>query len=355
MNNGVILDLPSYARVHAEQRHVQTPAKSARFTLLAFGVACLVLLCGSARANEVAVLNADTSGQDVERFSFVIHGDLTGGERPGIFAAAAEQIALLQPDFVIGVGDLIEGDGEDRAALNREWDSFEARAGRIGRPVYLVGGNHDLTSHLQREVWRERYGSTYFHFRHGGALFLVLDTEDYSAERREQISLARDEAAVVAASEGWEAWGRTPYAQMPERVTGAVSTRQRDYFLEVLGENADARWIFLFMHKAPWESAAPGPFHDLEQALGARNYTVFHGHEHAQRAEKRRGRDYIRLATTGGVQLGDNGRAVDHLTLVTVGDSVSIATLDLNGIRTPSGELPAAAAGLCFDTASCQE
>jgi hypothetical protein len=316
--------------------------------------AFLAVLSPLAAADPAPLLGAKEH-RDFNRFSFVVHGDLTGGERPGIFAVAAQQINLLQPDLVINVGDLIEGDGEDAAALHAEWDAYEQRARQIGRPVYLVGGNHDLTSALQREVWRERYGPTYYHFRYRDALFLVLDTEDYTAARRAEITAARDEANAIAAREGWDAFRRTAYAKMTERFAGTIGEAQADYFLDALAQNEDVRWTFLFMHKAPWEDATNAGFARIEEALASRPYTVFHGHEHAQAHVRRHGRDYIRLATTGGVQLPANGRSVDHLTLVNVGETVSAVTLDMAGIRTPAGGLPEGAAGLCFDEAACAE
>lgn len=308
----------------------------------------IILLAGlatlRASAQSLPMVGGDAGTATGERFSFVVHGDLTGGERPGIFALAARQIALLQPDFVISVGDLIEGDGQSAAALHHEWDAYEHRAETTQSPVYLVGGNHDLTSALQRDIWHERYGPTYYHFRYRDVLFLVLDTEDYTPERRAQIAAARDEANAVAASRGWDAFGETAYAKMPERSTGAIGPDQRDYFLKVLTDNVDVRWTFLFMHKAPWESDDSDGFARLEAALASRPYTLFHGHEHAQARVLRQGREYIRLATTGGVQFPDKGRSVDQVALVTVSERISVATLDLAGIRTSAGALPQPAA-----------
>jgi len=46
-------------------------------------------------------------GPDVFRFAIV--ADRTGQARPGVFEDAVEKLNLLQPDFVMSVGDLIEG------------------------------------------------------------------------------------------------------------------------------------------------------------------------------------------------------------------------------------------------------
>jgi len=335
-------------------RHAPRVPAAFRYRVLWLGLFLSLGLPGAASRAEAPRLFG-APALSAGSFSFVVHGDLTGGERAGIFAVAAQQIAMLQPTFVISVGDLIEGDGHDEAALHMEWQAYTERAKVMGVPLYPVSGNHDVTSPLQRRVWAERFGPTYYHFRFADTLFLVLDTEDYDDDRRAEVTRQRDEAQIVAQEEGWDAFAQTPYARMPERVTGAISRAQRDYFLDVLAANADVRWTFLFVHKAPWEGSGVATFAELEDALADRPYTVFHGHEHAQKVEARNGRDYIRLATTGGVQLVDKGRAVDHLALVTVGPRVSVVSLDLEGIRRPDGTLPAGSEGLCFDVRICGE
>ncbi len=66
---------------------------------------------------------------DPDAFRFAIVADLTGGERPGVFADAVGKLNMLQPEFVMSVGDLIEGYTGDEAELVRQWEAFEARAG----------------------------------------------------------------------------------------------------------------------------------------------------------------------------------------------------------------------------------
>jgi hypothetical protein len=56
-----------------------------------------------------------------ENFQFVIVTDRTGGRRPGVFSQAVEQINLMQPEFVLSVGDLIEGYTEDPGQWALEW------------------------------------------------------------------------------------------------------------------------------------------------------------------------------------------------------------------------------------------
>src|SRR4051794_3056546 len=45
---------------------------------------------------------------DPDQFRFAIVSDRTGGHRANVFAKAVHQINLMQPEFVMSVGDLIE-------------------------------------------------------------------------------------------------------------------------------------------------------------------------------------------------------------------------------------------------------
>lgn len=288
-----------------------------------------------------------------DKFTFAIHSDLTGGERPDIFATAMAQLALLRPEFLISIGDLIEGGGT-RKELIAEWDSYDARIQSLNAPVFYAGGNHDLSSALEREVWAERYGPFYYHFRYKDVLFLVLDSEDVAPDRRDTIAAARAEAVEIFKTEGPEAFAATPYGQSPERESGAISKAQADYFTKAIADNPDVRHSFVFVHKPVWLRKDGTPFQRIEQALAGHAYTVFNGHVQAYSHRVRHAQDYIQLATTGGKQFPDLGFSEDHITLVTVsGKDVAIANLMLAGIRDKTGAIPNNGGALCFSTAEC--
>ena len=288
------------------------------------------------------------------KFTFAIFSDLTGGEREHVFEIAVAQLNLLRPELIINVGDLIEGDSGSEAGLNSEWDSFDRRANRARAPVFYVGGNHDLTGELLRDVWRDRYGPTYYHFVYKDVLFIVLDTEDNTLERIREIERIRNEGLRVIDERGWDAFGETEYATLPERRFGNITDAQRDYVLRAIAENPTVRWTFLFMHKAIWTSPTPTAFAAIEEALADRPYTVFFGHHHVYSHSRRNGRDYIGLATTGGVQFPEDGLSVDHVTLVTVDDDgADIANIEMSGIRDKTGQIPLGGDAVCFDAAAC--
>ncbi len=288
-------------------------------------------------------------------FTFAVFSDLNGGERDRIFEVAVEQLNLLRPEFIVSVGDLIDGGTEDRYRLADEWDWFDARADRAVAPVFYVGGNHDLTNLTMREVWEERYGARYYHFLYKDVLFLVLDTEDHEPERMRAIYEARDTfIQLQAAGYGWEDLEGTTYFNMPERTNGNVGAAQSDYVLRTLANHPDVRWTFIFMHKPTWRSESDPEFLAIEEALAARPYTLFNGHLHTYSHTIRNGHDYIMLGTTGGSQNPSSEKAFDHLTLVRVTpEGPVIANLRMDGILDRTGQVPLGGDTLCFQASHC--
>jgi hypothetical protein len=329
----------------------------------------LITACASSQPlkQESPVFQHDIQGQQTpwnhsnfdnekSKFTFALFSDLTGGEREGIFEVAIEQLRLLRPELIISVGDLIEGGTTDRDQLGREWESFDQRANRAQAPVFHVGGNHDLTHPVMWEEWEKRYGQRYYHFIYKDVLFLVMDTEDNTPETQKHIFEIRAEAIRLIDAEGWDALPGTEYGQLVERESGRISAGQADYFRDVIAQNPQVRWTFVLMHKPAWERPDEENFSTVEAALAARPYTVFHGHVHSYQHEQRHGRDYIRLATTGGVQKATMPMPVDHVTLVTVSEEgIDIANLRLSGIFDKTGKIPLNGEDLCFEIKKCNK
>lgn len=289
-----------------------------------------------------------------DKFTFAVFSDLTGGERDRIFEIAVAQLNLLRPELIINVGDLIDGGTEDIGEIDAQWDSFDERADEARAPVFYVGGNHDLSGSVLQGVWDERIGRRYYHFVYKDVLFLVLDTEDNTPERTQEIFEIRQAGIEVYMNEGPAAFEETEYASLPEKSSGNLTVEQSAYFVDAIASNTDVRWTFLFLHKAPWERAEDTNFAPIESALADRPYTVFNGHIHAYEHIQRLGRDYIRLATTGGEHFPDLTMSIDHVTLVTVDDhGVDIANLKMSGIFDKTGHIPLDGDDVCFEMARC--
>src|SRR5580658_814270 len=54
-------------------------------------------------------------------FRFAIVSDRTGGPRDGVWERAMEQLNRMQPEFVMCVGDLIQGITQNLEVMNKQW------------------------------------------------------------------------------------------------------------------------------------------------------------------------------------------------------------------------------------------
>ncbi|GEA59359.1 metallophosphoesterase family protein [Vibrio comitans] len=251
---------------------------------------------------------------------FAVIGDLTGGERKGVYSDAVNALSLMQPDFILSVGDLIEGGTEELATMNSEWRAFADITKRSEIPFYPVVGNHDISNIKMRRWWESQVGPRYYHFKHQDLLFLMLDSEDFTEQRFSEIKILRNEAVNLYKTEGEEAFAETEYAKLKERQFGKLSDDQIDYFLSVLENDEGVKWVFVLMHKPLWGDASSG-FSTLETALQKFPYTVLNGHEHTYYYESKNARDYIQLGTTGGAFTPSNrGFHMDHIMWVSVSE-----------------------------------
>ena len=238
---------------------------------------------------------------DPADFQFAIVSDRTGSRRSGIFAAAVGKLNILQPEFVMCVGDLIEGYTEDREALARQWDEFDSLVAELEMPFFYLPGNHDITNAVMIDVWNERFGRSWYHFVYHDVLFLCLNSED------------------------------------PPRAAGADSLgiEQLEWVERVLRKNRKTRWVCVFVHKPMWERGSVGNWERLEALLEGRDYTVFAGHLHTYGKTVRNEMRHYRFATTGGSSnlAGVEAGRFDHVVWVTMTDEGPLlANLMLDGI-----------------------
>ena len=149
---------------------------------------------------------------DPEEFRFGVLADNAGGSRPGVAAAGVRMLDLLQPDFVVNLGDLIEGytDPETQMPATVEtyhawWNEWDGILEGLGAPFFYVPGNHDINNPASVQVRQERFGGTrqYSHFRYKDVLFLIVSTEDLPKDSDRL--LAEDPATARRLCEAWEA------------------------------------------------------------------------------------------------------------------------------------------------------
>ena len=241
-------------------------------------------------------------------FRFAVVSDRTGGHRPGVFTRAVRMINMLQPEFVMSVGDLIEGGTEDPGQWALEWSEFESKLEALQMPFFFCIGNHDMSNLPMSDNWKRKFGRSYYSFRYHDVLFMVLNSEE----------------------------------PRPAKVAYKFGPTQQEWVRDTLRKNADVRWTFVFFHKPVWvytkaDSVAQG-WAAIESALQSdkRPFTIFVGHEHNYAKFVRGGHDYYMLATTGGSSLmrGVPYGEFDHVAWVTMKDNGPvISNILLEGVQ----------------------
>lgn len=238
-----------------------------------------------------------------ENFQFAIIADRTGGNRPKIYEDAVMKLNLLQPEFVMSVGDNINGYIADEAILDKQWKEFRQIVSDLQMPFFYLAGNHDYINEVQAAKWEENFGRSYYHFIYKDVLFLCMNTEE---------------------------------AMLGPDLAG-IEEPQYDYFSEVLEKNPGVKWTMVYMHQPLWNLDSTRYWPELEKMLSERKHTVFAGHKHTfSKTERNNGEYYILATTGGGSQLrGPEKGEYDHILWVTMTKKGPvIANIRLNGIIT---------------------
>jgi hypothetical protein len=274
-----------------------------------------------------------------KEFQFVIIGDRTGGANvQGTFKLAMGQINLLQPEFVINVGDVIEGYSDDKAELNAEWDEMDKVINTLDMPFIRTPGNHDIANLTAQQVWRERYGATHYSFVYQNVLFLVLDSEDpprtapagirekldlYNRLQTEDPAKAREMLAEFMSDKSVVAGLAQPVEFKDE---------QAEFIKKTLEKHPDVRWTFLFLHEPAWERPSKS-FKAIQEILNGRDHTFFAGHLHYYDYDYIDGYEHITMGPAGASFHQDGPGNVDHIMWVTMTeDGPEMANIALKGI-----------------------
>ena len=176
-------------------------------------------------------------------FTFVVTGDSQSNRQlvfqPDIFKQMIQEWNLLQPSFVVEVGDLILGGSADN--IPPQWDLFQQTIAVCKPPYFPVPGNHDINDAASERLWTERMGPTRYAFSYGNSRFIVLDSEEVDAPDR--------------LSDGQVAW-----------------------FKHEL-ESTRASNIFVFLHQPYWtDEADPRAGEEVWQRRWQYLADVMHGH-----------------------------------------------------------------------------
>jgi predicted phosphodiesterase len=229
---------------------------------------------------------------------FAVIGDRTGSHDPGIHSEMLKEIERMKPDFVVGVGDMIEGYSNDTTAVKAEWKEYMELVEALSMPIYFTPGNHDIWDSTSLGVYERIVGTPYYSFDIGNAHFIVLDTSR------------------------WFEVDDFPQDQI-------------DWLKGDLASNRDAARTFVVFHVPYWietvSKGEPDRLHDLFVAHGVD--AVFTGHYHVYFSGEYDGILYTGVGSSGGgCDPGITGLKY-HFVWVTVdGDEISLAPIKMGSV-----------------------
>ena len=229
-----------------------------------------------------------------ESYRFLVLGDLTGGEVPGVFDYAIDRINELAPDFVITVGDIVEGYTTSREEATAQWDIFENSLSKLEMPFFVTAGNHDITNEMLADEWKKRWGYLYYSFYAGKNLFIVMNYYEKDG----------------------------------------FSTEQVEYVISRLDAHQQGDPVFLIIHDALWKLEKRKGFTKLKDAFNRHDITFFCGHEHRYQHRIINGQTHYMLAglASGGLRGQELGEFYNLMQVNVNKDQIRIANIDLKGL-----------------------
>lgn len=260
----------------------------------------LILLTVAITAGPVA--GDETVDRDLNRcpVRFAIIGDRTGEAQEGIYEQIVAEVERLRPEFVLTVGDMVEGPVPDSATLEARWQEYKAIIEPLSVPVHFTPGNNDLSTEDDVGTWRRYTGNEpYYSFDYGSLHFVVLDNSRW-----------------------------TTVEEFPEE--------QIAWLANDLAIHRDARYTFVLFHIPFWYRTLadnrPDTLHSLFTAYGVD--AVFTGHFHRYFAGEFDGIKYTGVGSSGGGTERRPGDLDYHFVWVTVsGDDIAIAPIEINSVR----------------------
>ncbi|HEX5229615.1 MAG TPA: metallophosphoesterase [Bryobacteraceae bacterium] len=254
-----------------------------RLTLLVAFIAALGLIAAAPSSND---------------FRFAILGDRTGDAQPGVYEQIWREVDAGRPDFVINVGDTIQGVNDATAAS--EWRALLPLWSRHRYPMYFTPGNHDIWSAETRAVYEKQTGRPAFYsFDFQNAHFIVLDN-----------------------------------SRVPD-LSFDLPADQMQFLERDLERSRDRNPKFVFFHKPLWLipvklQDSRFAFHQLMTKYGVGFVVSGHGHEYVR--EMLDGVTYLEAPSSGGKLKGqgfDQGWFYGHLEVTVKGSMVDIIAREI--------------------------
>lgn len=222
-----------------------------------------------------------------DSFTFLVFGDRTTGTPEGlpILADAVCDANRLKPDFVMNIGDMVQGYNTTEQWLD-QMREYKAIMAKLNCPWYPTPGNHDIyggkfASELPKgqheQDYEKHFGPLWYAFEYKNNWFVVLFTDEGNPETGEKTF-------------------KKPECQK-------MSDAQFEWLRTILKKAAGADGVYVFQHHPRWLGGNYGDDWNKVHAafVEAGNVkAVFAGHIHVMTFNEKDGIRYITLATTGG-------------------------------------------------------
>jgi predicted phosphodiesterase len=223
----------------------------------------LVATVSAGFASEDSITGRDLNKHPIR---FAVIGDRTGETQPGIYEQIVAEIERLKPEFVMTVGDMIEGYSQDTLPTPERWQEYLSIMEGLSVPVYYTPGNNDIVTDDRAEAYKKYTGFDPYHsFDFGGVHIVVLDNSR------------------------WDSVEDFPGEQLT-------------WLANDLTNNIGAEYSLVFYHKPFWYRTLadnkPDTLHNLFRAYGVD--AVFSGHFHSYFVGEFDGIKYTNVGSSGG-------------------------------------------------------
>lgn len=174
------------------------------------------------------------------RFRFEIIGDRTGEPKAGVYEQAWKEAASMHPNFVVSVGDTIQGESDN--TMNQQWQAVMQLLRPFAKiPTHFTVGNHDVWDSASAAAYEHyTHDRLYYSFDYEQAHFTILDenkVDPLAPISPDQLKFLSDDLKAHQSQPLKFVFSHTPFWLL------GVMTRDMAAQMEVLAKKYNVRYV----------------------------------------------------------------------------------------------------------------